>query len=163
MSTIVEALAVFGASCSSQVISVQVIVIEEQRNYANILRSRSITWEDFIQLPNCYAAANFAESQLYERLRKHHDSRCECDHRVLFQTEGRELPSRNPKVRLLIPENAPLVPCNSPTSGRLSPPTPVPASNGSVLEITKKRRTPYDWEDWEPMKRIKVVSASGGL
>jgi hypothetical protein len=136
MATIVEAFAVYEAMCTRQDIVVEAVVIERHRTHPDILGRRTIPWKEFTQLRNSDVAANFAEHTLYEQLQRHLETPCICDNSILFQIPGSEIRNGPNKIRLSIPENASLVPCNSPIAGCTSPATPIPCAEG---ETTKKR------------------------
>jgi hypothetical protein len=160
MATIVKAVAVFEAKCSLQAIVVKVVVIKEHRNHLEILKSRSMAWKDFTWLPNSNYAANFAKPTLYEQLQRHLETPCTCENSVLFRVPGSEILNEHNKIRLSIPENSSLVPCNSPIAGCTSPATPIPCVEG-YGEMTKKRRNISEMECVD--KRHRVDIAMGGF
>lgn len=162
MATIVEALAVFEAKCSLQAIMVKAVVIEEHHNHLEILKSRSMTWKDFAKLPNSNYAANFAKPTLYEQLQRHLETPCTCKNLVLFRIPGSEILNEHSKIRLSIPENSSLVPCNSPIAGCTSPATPIPCVEG-YGETTKKRRNTSDIECLNKRPRVDMELATGGF
>lgn len=108
-----DPLAVFEAVCVRHSIILRVVVTK-QIGLQVTTHTTTLCWDDFIQIANCRAVADFAAAGLFNSLDRHRRSACKCQDRVLFRASGYESSGSSHGE---YPDSIPQVPLNSPVEG----------------------------------------------